>query len=66
MEKTLIDIEADVARLRADAAKYRQLAEERKAADHVMISQKLLELVADIEKEVARLEAVGKVRRMAS
>lgn len=60
MERTFADIEADIASLRANAAKFRRLAEERRAADHVPIAEKLMEVVADIEAKVAQLEAITK------
>jgi len=58
MEKTLVDIEADIASLRANVTKYRRLAEEHRAADNVMIAEKLMELVIDLEAQAAELEAI--------
>jgi hypothetical protein len=49
MEKMLAEIKADIAKLHEHAAKYRKLAEERRAADHGPIADKLLEYVADLE-----------------
>jgi hypothetical protein len=65
MEKTLADIEADVASLRENLTKYRKLAEEHRAADNVMIAKKLMDLVVDLEARVAELEAL-KVRAIMS
>src|ERR1700730_1683138 len=49
MERTFADIEADIASLRASVAKYRALAEERLAHGQLMIAQKQMEFVADLE-----------------
>jgi hypothetical protein len=65
MEKTLADIEADIASLRENLTKYRKLAEEHRAADNVMIAKKLMDLVVDLEARVAELEAL-KVRAIVS
>lgn len=59
MEKTLPDIEADIARLRENVAKYRRLAEEHRAAENVMIAKKLMELVIELEARVVELDAVN-------
>ncbi|HWI26883.1 MAG TPA: hypothetical protein VN668_07920 [Stellaceae bacterium] len=58
MERTLADIEANIASLRADVTKYRGLAEEHRAAANVMIAKKLMELVIDLEARAAELEAL--------
>jgi hypothetical protein len=58
MEKTLAEINADIAALRNHAAKYRQLADARKAADQSRIAAKLMELVAELESKAAQLEAM--------
>jgi hypothetical protein len=47
MEKTLAEINANIAALRAHVAQYRQLAEARKAADQSRIAAKLMELVVE-------------------
>jgi hypothetical protein len=57
MEKMLAEIKADIAKLHEHAAKYRKLAEERRAADHGPIADKLLEYVADLEAKAAAMEA---------
>lgn len=57
MEKTLSEITADISRLREHAAKYRKLAEERRAMDHGPIADKLTEFVADLEAKAAEIEA---------
>jgi hypothetical protein len=62
MEGTFADIEADIASLRANAVKYRKLAEDRRAAGHVMVAEKLMELVADLEAKLgtfARSRGLG-------
>jgi hypothetical protein len=61
MERTRADIDADIASLRANVAKYRALAEERKANGHLMIAEKLVEFVADLEARIAALEASSRV-----
>ena len=66
MKKTLADIEADIESLRANAEKYRRLAEERRAADHVQIAEKLMELVTNLEARAAELEALLKSQSDAS
>ncbi|HUH84450.1 MAG TPA: hypothetical protein VLX85_07555 [Stellaceae bacterium] len=50
-------IDAEIASLREDAAKYRRLAEARRAADQGRIAEKLMELVAELEEKAAELEA---------
>jgi len=57
MERTLTRIEADIASLRANALKFRQLAQERRAVDQLQIADKLMELVSEIEAKAAELEA---------
>ena len=56
MEKTIDAIQADIIRLRENVARFRRLAEERKAADHLMIATKLTEVAADFEAKAAELE----------
>lgn len=41
---------------RADAARYRQLAQERRAAGDAKIADKLMELVRDLEAKAERME----------
>ncbi len=62
MEKTFSEITADIIRLREHAAKYRKLAEERRALDHGSIADKLTEFVADLEAKAAEMEAT--IRRL--
>ena len=57
MEKTLAEISADIAALRKHAAKYRQLAEARKAVNQTRIAAKLMELVIELEAKAAELDA---------
>ena len=57
MERTLTKIEADIASLRSNALKFRQLAQERRAVDQLQIADKLMELVSEIEAKAAELEA---------
>jgi hypothetical protein len=59
------DIGADIASLRASVAKYRALAEERKAHGHMMIAEKLTEFVTDLEARVAQLETLAKMNEQA-
>jgi hypothetical protein len=66
MERTFADIEADIASLRANVAKYRALAEERLAHGQLMIAQKQMEFVADLEARLAALEAVARYQAQAS
>jgi hypothetical protein len=66
MERTFADIEADIASLRANVAKYRALAEERLAHGQLMIAQKQMEFVADLEARLAALEAVARSQAQAS
>jgi hypothetical protein len=56
MEKSLEEIEAEIARLREHVADYRRLAAERRAAEHFMIAEKLTEAAAECEKMVSELE----------
>jgi hypothetical protein len=57
MEKTLAEINADIASLPEHAAKYRRLADERRAVDQRQIAMKLMELVAELEAKAAQMEA---------
>jgi hypothetical protein len=63
MDRTFADVEADIASLRANVAKYRKRAEECLAHGQLMIAQKQMEFVADLEARLAALEAVGDPRR---
>jgi hypothetical protein len=65
MEKTLADIEADIASLRENVTKYRKLAEEHRAAHNAMIAEKLMELVVDLEARARELEAL-KIKALVS
>jgi len=58
MEKTLNDIENDIASLRANVTKYQALAESHRAADNFLVANRLMQLVADLEAQVAQLEAL--------
>jgi hypothetical protein len=60
MERTLADIEANIASLRANVAKYREIAERRKTLGHVMVAKQLMEFVVDLEARVAALEILAK------
>ena len=64
MEKTFADIEADIASLRANASKYRRLAEERMAADQLRVAAKLIEVVADFENQAKELEEFVKAQSL--
>jgi hypothetical protein len=48
MEKSLEEIEAEIARLRDHVADYLRLAAERRAAEHFMIAEKLTEAAAPV------------------
>lgn len=56
MEATLASIKADLAKLREDAARYRKLSQQQRAADHAPIADKLGEFVADLERKAEELE----------
>jgi hypothetical protein len=58
MEKTLAD--ANIASLRANVAKYREIAERRQTLGHVMVAKQLMEFVVDLEARVAALEILAK------
>ena len=63
MKKTLAEIDADIADLSAGVAKYRKLAEERRAIGHLQGAHNLMALVAEFEtKLAAALEAKAKTR----
>ena len=63
MERTLADMKADIASLRANAATHRKLAEDRRAAAHAMVAEKLMELAAELE---AKLGAFARSRGLSS
>ena len=56
MERTIEQINADLASLRAHVVKFRRLAEQRQAADELVIAKKLLEVAADLEAKAKVLE----------
>jgi hypothetical protein len=58
MESMRAHIQADIVSIRESVARYRKLAEERKAHGDHAIAGKLVELVANLEAKVDRLEAV--------
>jgi hypothetical protein len=58
VEKTLAEIKADIAALRKHAARYRRLAEARKAVDQSQIAAKLMEFVVELEAKAAQMEAM--------
>jgi hypothetical protein len=60
MEKTLSQIEADIGSLRANAAKLRALAVGHRAANNIDIANKLLEVVADLDRSAAKMQAILK------
>jgi hypothetical protein len=60
MEKTLAQIETEIGSMRAGAAKYSKLAEERRAVGQLMVAERLTLLVADLEARVIQLEAMAK------
>jgi hypothetical protein len=60
MEKTLADIQANIASLRANVAKFREIAERRKTLGDVTAAEQLMEFVVDFEARVAALEILAK------
>ena len=60
------DVRVRLASLRSNVAKYSKVAEERKARGHLLIAEKQMEFVADLEARVARLEALAKSKALAS
>lgn len=56
MEATLASIKASIEKLREDAARFRKLSHQRRAADQARITDKLDEYIADIERKAADLE----------
>lgn len=62
MDKTLANIESDLASFRANAIKYRRLAEDRRAADYPEIAAKLMELVDVLDAKAAQLETLLRSR----
>jgi hypothetical protein len=65
MEKTRSQIEADITSLRRNAIKFRTLAIEHRAANNTAIANKLLEVVADLEKAAAEMQVLLKERSRA-
>jgi hypothetical protein len=57
MDKTLTEIRSDIASLREHAAKYRKLAQERRAVEQNLIADKLAEFVAELETKAAEMES---------
>jgi hypothetical protein len=62
MERTLAEIEADIASLRARASKFRELALQHRDADNLPISRKLLEVVAELESSAAEMRKLVQKR----
>lgn len=60
MEKTVETIKDDIARLREHVLMYRRLAKERRAADHMLIADKLVAAAEECESMANELE--GKLR----
>ena len=58
MEQTIEAIEAEIATLKEHAIKYRRLAAEHRAADNLVIADKLTEAAADCEARAAELETL--------
>jgi hypothetical protein len=56
MNKSAEQIRADLLSLREHVAKFRRLAEQREAADELVIAKKLLEVAAELESKAAVLE----------
>jgi hypothetical protein len=56
VEKTIEMIRADIATLSEHVALYRRLAAERRAADHMLIADKLTEAAVECEARAAELE----------
>lgn len=56
MEKTVETIKGDIARLREHVLMYRRLAGERRAADHMLIADKLVAAAAECESMANELE----------
>jgi hypothetical protein len=62
MERALSEIEANIASLRQNAIAFRALAMRHRAADNIAIADKLLEVVGDLEKSAAEMQALLKRR----
>jgi hypothetical protein len=56
MDKPFESIVAEIAILREHIARFRRLAEERRAADQPLIADKLTEVASDFEVKAAKLE----------
>ena len=65
MEKTRSQIEADITSVCRNAIKFRTLAIEHRAANNTAIANKLLEVVADLEKAAAEMQVLLKERSRA-
>ena len=57
MEKTLAAIQADIASLRKHATAFRALAEHHRAGDSLVIADKLMQVVAELEQKATELDA---------
>lgn len=58
MEQTIEAIVAEIARLKEHAREYRRLAAEHRAADNLLIADKLLETADDCDVKVVELEGL--------
>jgi hypothetical protein len=57
MDKTIAEMEADLASLWSHADKFLKLAEEHAAAGHVAIARKLIEVAAELNASIAALRS---------
>jgi hypothetical protein len=58
MEKSIEDIEAEIASLKEHAREYRRLAVEHRAADNLLIADKMTEAAEDCEVRAVELEGL--------
>ncbi len=58
MEKTIEAIEAEIANLKQHAREYRPLAAAHRAADNLLIADKMTEAAEDCEVRAAELEGL--------